>query len=108
MRHPLSTPDSGGVSEGSVAVGDMHGLVVEHTLGEAVPQDFEPAVAQGAQRGVVALSGGDFAVVELTGPAALGEAAERPLVDRGAEVVVVRQPAGDDEIALPGSGSFTV
>ena len=52
MRHPLSTPGSGGVSEGSVAVGDVHGFVVEHALGQAVPQDFQPALAQGPQGGV--------------------------------------------------------
>ena len=50
MRHPLSTSGSGGVSEGSVAVGDVHGFVVEHVLGQAVPEHFDPAVAEGAER----------------------------------------------------------
>ena len=59
--------------------------------------------SEGAQGVVVALSGGDLLVVELAGPAALGEAAEGPLVDRVAEVAVVRQPAGDDEVALAGT-----
>jgi hypothetical protein len=64
----------------------VHGLVVEHALGQAVPQDFQPAVAQGAQGGVMAFPGGDFVVVELARPAALGKAAKRPLVYRRAEV----------------------
>lgn len=102
MRHPLSTTSSGGVSEGSVAVGDVEVFVVEHVAGQAVPEDFEPAIGQGAQGGVVAFLGADFAVVELSGPAACGEAAEGPLVDRGAEVMVMGQAACDDEIALPG------
>jgi len=76
------------VSEGAAAVGDVGGLVVGHALGEAVPEDFQPAVAEGAQGVVVALSDGDLVVVELAGPAALGEAAEGPLVDRVAEVAV--------------------
>src|SRR4051812_41711959 len=103
MRHPLSTPESGGASEGSVAVGDVEVLVVEHALGEAVPEDLQPAVAQGAQGGVVAFSGADFLVVELAGPAASDEAAERPLMDRVAQVAIVREPAGHDEVALAGA-----
>src|SRR3954454_12477673 len=83
VRHPLSTPRSRCVSEGSVAVGDVHVLVVAHALGQAVPQDLQPPVAQSPQGGVVALSSGDFAVVELACPAASGEAAERPLVHCG-------------------------
>src|SRR5581483_3887708 len=105
MRHPLSTSGLGGVSECPVSVGDVDGFVVEHSLGQAVPQDFQPPVAQGTQRGVVAFLSGDFAVVELAGPAALLQAAKRPLVDRRAEVMVVRQSAGDDEVALAGSAS---
>lgn len=35
MRHPLSIPGSGCVSEGAVAVGDVHGFVVEHALDQA-------------------------------------------------------------------------
>jgi hypothetical protein len=100
MRHPLSTSGSGGVSKGPVAVGDVYGFVVEHALSQAVPQDFQPSVAQGPQGGVVALSGGDFAVVKLAGPAAVQQTAKRPLVNRGAEVMIVRQAAGDDEVTF--------
>ena len=60
VRRPLPTFGSGGASEGSVAVGDVSALIVEHTLVEAVPEDLEPAVAQRARRGVVALAGGDL------------------------------------------------
>src|ERR1700716_1775001 len=88
MRHPLSTPGSGGVSEGPVAVGDVCGFVVEHALGQAVPQDFQPSVAQGPQGGVVALSGGDFTVVELAGPNTVQQTTKRPLVNRSAEVMI--------------------
>ena len=103
VRHPLSTTSSGRACEGAVAVGDVDGFVVGHALGQAVPEDLQPAVAQGAQGGVVAFPGGDLLVVELAGPAAAGEAAEGPLVHRRAEVAVVRQPAGHDEVALAGT-----
>src|SRR6185312_16530540 len=100
VRHPLSTTCSGGAAEGSVAVGDVHGLVVGDALGQAVPEELQPAVAEGAQGGVVAFAGFDFLVVELSGPAASGQATEGPLVDGGAEVAVMREAAGDDEVAL--------
>jgi len=103
MRHPRSTSGSGCSSEGSVAVGYVDVLVVERALGEAVPEDFQPAVPEGTQRVVMGFPGGDLGVVELPGPAACGEAAERPLMHGVTEVVVVREPAGDDEIALAGA-----
>src|SRR5262249_10458329 len=103
MRHPLSTSGSGGWSEGSFAVGLVGGLVGEDALGEAVPEDFQPAVAQGAQGVVVALAGCDLGVVELPCPGAAGQAAEGPLVDGVAEVAVVGQAAGHDEVALAGA-----
>lgn len=53
MRHPLSTSDLGGLRQGSlessacpVSVGDMDGFVVVDVVGEAVPQHFQPAVAE--------------------------------------------------------------
>lgn len=36
MRHPLSILGSAGLPEGSVPIGDVDVLVVEHLLGEAV------------------------------------------------------------------------
>jgi hypothetical protein len=49
--HPsVKTISSSCASEGAVAVGDVHGLVVGHALGEAVPEDIQPAVAEDAQR----------------------------------------------------------
>jgi len=53
MRHPVNTGLRRRV-RGSVAVGGVHGFVVEHALGQAVPEDLDPPVGQGAQRGVVA------------------------------------------------------
>src|SRR5712691_8308349 len=107
MRHPLSTPvRSGGQwhpSERAVSVGDVDGLVVEDTLAQAVPEQLEPAVGEGAQGGVVAFAGGSFGVVELACPAGAAEAAEGPLLDGVAEVAVVGEPAGDDELALAGA-----
>src|SRR5205823_636832 len=35
--------------EGAVAVSDVDGFVVGDVVGQAVPEEFEPAVAQGAQ-----------------------------------------------------------
>jgi hypothetical protein len=65
----LSTSFSGGSlgrlvepSQGAVAVGDMDGFVVEQTVGQAVPEDLEPAVAEGAQRLVVAITDSDLGV----------------------------------------------
>src|SRR5512144_1382335 len=95
-----------GGSGGSVvagAVGDVDGLVVAGAAAQAVPEDLEPAVAEGAQRGVVGLAGGPLGVVEVAGPAAAGQAAKRPLVHRVAEVAVVRQATGDDDVALAGA-----
>jgi hypothetical protein len=80
VRHPLSTPCLRSVSEGAVAVGLVGCLVVVDALGQAVPEDLQPAVAQGAQSGMVAFARGDFLIVEFTGPGALGEATEGPLV----------------------------
>src|SRR5207253_5205263 len=65
-------------AEGPVAVGDVDGLVVGHVVGEAVPEDFEPAVAEGAQGRVVVLAAGALGVVELPGPGGAAQAGERP------------------------------
>jgi hypothetical protein len=56
-------------------------FVVEDAEAQTVPQDFEPAVAELAQGGVVVVAFGDLGVVELAGPGGAGEAAERPLLD---------------------------
>jgi hypothetical protein len=64
MRHPLSTSAwSGWLGEVAVAVGGMDGLVIEHALAQAVPQDLQPAVAQGSEGGVVGLAAGAVGVV---------------------------------------------
>lgn len=99
MRHCLSTNLSCGASEGPVAVGLVEGLVVGDALGQAVPQDLRPAVANCPRRGRMGLYGFDRVVVEL--PARrLWERLQGPLVDGGPDVVVVRHPAGNDEVAL--------
>src|SRR2546429_9519780 len=107
MRHPLSTPERSGRFrerlEGLVSVGGVDGFVVGRAAAEAVPEDFEPAVAECAQGGVVAFAGGAFLVVEGARPWGAAEAAERPLVDGVAEVAVVGEPAADDELALAGA-----
>ncbi len=87
VRHPLSTPVcSGGFREWlecAVAVGGVGGFVVEEAVLEAVPEDLEPAVAECAECGVVALTGGALLVVELARPWRGAQAAEapRPLID---------------------------
>src|SRR6266516_7715713 len=103
MRHPSSTTGSGGSAEGAVAVGDMGGLVVEHAVVQAVPQDLQPAVAERPEGGVVGLAAGALGVVELPGPAGLPQRAERPLLDRTGEVAVAGQPAGDHQLAFAGA-----
>jgi hypothetical protein len=67
VRHPLST--SGGLHAGVVAVRCVDGLVVVDVKVQAVPEDFEPAVAELAQCGVVMVAGGDLCVVGLAGRA---------------------------------------
>ena len=109
MRHPLATSGSGGLAEGAVAVGEVGGLVVELAADEAVPQDLQPAVAQGPEGGVVAFAAGALGVVELSGPPGLAEAAEGPLLDGVGEVAVAGQPRGDDQLGLAraaGDGGF--
>jgi hypothetical protein len=101
MRHPLST--SRGGFEGSFAVAGVDVFVVVHAQAQAVPQDFEPAVAEGAQGGVVGFACGDLGVVELAGPGGAGQAAKGPLLDGFAEVAVVGQAAGDEEFAATGA-----
>lgn len=45
MGWPISrVAGSGGQAECTVAVGRVDGLVVGHVVGEAVPQDLQPAV----------------------------------------------------------------
>src|SRR6266508_1291082 len=109
VRHPLSTTGSGGPSEGAVAVGEVGGLVVELRAHEAVPQDLQPAVAEGAQGGVVAFAAGDLSVVELPGPAGGAQRAERPLLDRVGQVAVAGQPGRHHQLRLAraaGDGGF--
>src|SRR5215469_405847 len=53
-------------------------LLRHHAYVQAVPEDFEPAVAQRAQRLMAALADSDLGVVEVAGPGGLGEAAETP------------------------------
>ena len=90
MRHPLSTPSGSGSQghppERPIAVRYVDGLVVEEALLQAVPEQLEPAVAEGAQSSVVALPLRPLPVVELAGPARGAEAAEGPLLDGIAEV----------------------
>src|SRR6266516_4481245 len=103
MRHPLSTTGSGGAAEGAVAVGDVDGLVVQLALAQAVPQDFQPAVAERSEGGMVGLAAPTLGVVELPGPAGLTQAAKRPLLDGAGEVAVAGQPAGDHQLAFAGA-----
>jgi hypothetical protein len=51
------------VSKGVVAVGLVGCFVVVDAFGEAVPEDVQPAVAQGAQSGMVAFARGDFLII---------------------------------------------
>src|SRR5947209_17285463 len=52
---------------------------------------------------MVWLTSCDLAIEELARPAAAAYAAESPLVHRGAQIVVVGQTAGDDEVVLAGA-----
>src|SRR5439155_1552753 len=81
-------------------VGDMDSFLVEDTLVQAVPQDLEPAIAEGPERGMVPLAPCALQVVELTSPPGAQERAERPLLHSPAEVAVVREPARHDELGL--------
>src|ERR1700753_4407966 len=109
MRHPLSTTGSGGLlelvgaAEGAVAVGDVDGFLVGGVPGQAVPEDLEPAVAQGAQSGVVFFPAVTLGVVELAGPAGGSQAGERPLLHGVGEVAVAGQPGRDDQFTLAGA-----
>src|SRR5436190_437078 len=76
MRHPLSTPFSGGSSERPISVGDVQRFVVANVLGQAVPEDLEPAVAESPQRGVVPFAFGPLSVVELPRPHRSAQARE--------------------------------
>jgi hypothetical protein len=49
MRHPLSTLCR--LSEHVGAVGGAYGIVAAHVEAQAVPEDFQPVVAQGPQSG---------------------------------------------------------
>ncbi len=106
VRHPLSTPVcSGGFREWlecAVAVGGVGGFVVEEAVLEAVPEDLEPAVAECAECGVVALTGGALLVVELARPWRGAQAAEapRPLIDARAPK---RQSANAESKAVQSS-----
>jgi hypothetical protein len=53
---------------GPGAVGDVDGFVVGNLALEAGPVDLQPAVAEGAQGGVVVLAAGTLAVVVVLGP----------------------------------------
>src|SRR3972149_1128449 len=80
------------------AVRLMAGFVVEGALLEQVPEQLEPAVGERAQRLVVGFAGGALAVVEVARPFAAGEAAERPLHRRLAQVAVAGESAGDRDL----------
>ena len=62
MRHPL--PISRREGQVLLSVGGVDLLVVRDAEAPAVPADFQPTVAEGAQGGVVAAAGGDLDVVE--------------------------------------------
>jgi len=108
MRHPLTTSGRRRRLQGLAAVANVNGFVVVDAFGQAVPQGFQPSVGQGAQGRVVALARRDFGVGELARPDAAGQAAEGPLVHGGAQVVVVRQAAGDDEFAAAGAAGVLI
>jgi Phage integrase family len=82
VRHPLATFGSGGLAEGAVAVGGVGGFVVELAAHQAVPQDFQPAVAQGSEGGVVGLAAGALGVIELPGPSPSSAGCRRPIAGR--------------------------
>lgn len=105
MRHPLSTSCRGIGSKGPVAVGCLDSPVVADAFDQAVPQDFEPAVAGPAPRRVVVVSDGDHLVVELFSPGGPGQATEGPLLDGFAEMAVAGQAAGESGLAAPGPPS---
>ena len=104
VRHPLSTTSvSGGCGRPSfraVAVGDVDGFVVVDAVAHAVPEDLEPAIAQGPQRCMVPLTPSSLRVVELTGPPRAFERAERPPLHGAPEVPVVREPARHHDLGL--------
>jgi class 3 adenylate cyclase len=103
MRHRLSTTVSSCPSEGPVSVGDVDGFVVADVLVEAVPEDLEPPVAEGAQGGVVGFVAGSLFVVELAGPGRVAQGAEGPLLDGVAQEAVAGQSVGHNEFALAGT-----
>ena len=76
MRHPLSTPNSGGEAEGAVSISDMDVLGVQDVLVEAMPEDLEPAIAERSEGGMMGLAQGDLGLVELAGPARAAQRAE--------------------------------
>ena len=80
---------------------DVDGLVVGHVVGQAVPEDFEPAVTEGSQRLVVALATAALGVVELPGPGGAAQAGERPLVHRVGQVAVAGEPWATTRSRLP-------
>src|SRR5208283_2084169 len=68
--------------------------------GAPVPEDFEPAVAECAQGGVVVLAAGALGVVEVPGPGGTAQAGEGPLVHGVSQVAVAGEPVGDDQVTL--------
>jgi hypothetical protein len=88
---------------GALPVGGMDRFVVADTTVQAVPEDFQPAVAEGAQSSVVTLAALHLGRVERSGPAGAPQRAERPVLDGVAEEVVVGLPAADDVLAAAGA-----
>jgi hypothetical protein len=75
VSHPLAISGLGGLGEGAVAVGDVGGLVIQLAADETVPQDLQPAVAEGPEGGVVGRAAAALGVVELPGPARVAQRA---------------------------------
>ena len=67
---------------------------------KAMPEDLQPAVAQDAEGGVVALAFRDLAVVGLARPARALQAAEGSLLDRVAQMTVAGEAGRDHQLVL--------
>ena len=78
------------------AVGEFGGYL------QAVPEKLHPPVAERPEGGVVPFPSLNLPVVEFPRPSASLEAAERPLMDRGAQIMVVGEAARHNKVAFPG------
>ena len=76
-------------------------FVVEAVVVEAAVEDADEVVAEGAQGLVVVIAGGAVVVVERPAAGAVGERAERCLVD-GVVEAPVADVAGEDGFVLAG------